>query len=141
MEDNKKIFENREEVGSVPQEDNVVFENSNSIVEQEQANKQLSSIEPYLIRDYYDRLDNVYLNNSKPKRTDGKRLKDHGIDSLDRLLEECIKVSNKQSKLPKSIRDLVLKYSLEAYKELQSKAKEIQKESLENNKQENDRKE
>ena len=79
------------------------------------------------------------VNYSHSKRTDGERLKDHGIDSLDKLLEECILISNKQSKLPKSIRDLVIKYSLEAYKELQSKAKEIQKESLENNTKEDDR--
>ena len=68
------------------------------------------------------------VNYSHSKRTDGERLKDHGIDSLDRLLEECILISNKQSKLPKSIRDLVVKYSLEAYKELNLKAEEIKKE-------------
>jgi len=72
--------------------------------------------------------DDYFNNGGKAKRTDGERLKDHGIDSLDRLLEECILISNKQSKLPRSIRDLVVKYSLEAYKELNLKAEEIKKE-------------
>lgn len=81
------------------------------------------------------------VNYSHSKRTDGERLKDHGIDSLDRLLEECILISQKQSKLPRSIRELVVKYSIEAYRELNVKAEEIKKESLENNSKEDDRKE
>lgn len=107
---------------------NEIYENSDLINEQYEINKSLSSQEPLLFTNHYEGLrDHIYLNNHKEKRTDRERLRNHGIDTLDRLLEECIKVSNKQSKLPKSIRDLVLKYSLEAYKELQSKAKEIEK--------------
>ena len=87
---------------------------------------------PPLIKPYYE---------STSSRTDGERLKEYGIDTLDKMLEECILISNKQSKLPKSIRDLVVKYSLEAYKELTSKAMEIKKESLENNTKEDDRQE
>lgn len=74
-------------------------------------------------------------------RTDEQRLKDHGIDSLDKLLEECILISQKQSKLPRSIRDIIVRISVEAFKELNTKAEEIKKESLENNTKEDDRKE
>jgi hypothetical protein len=74
-------------------------------------------------------------------RTDGERLKDHGIDSLDKLLEECILISNKQSKLPRSIRNIVVRTSIEAYRELNVKAEDIKRESLENNTKEDDRKE
>lgn len=73
--------------------------------------------------------------------TDEKRLKQYGIDSLDKLLEECILISQKQSKLPRSIRDIIARTSIEAFKELNVKAEEIKKESLENNTKEDDRKE
>ena len=65
--------------------------------------------------------------------TDGERLKEVGIDNLDRLLEECILISEKKSKLSKHMKDLVLQYSTEAYKELKTKAEEIKEESLINN--------
>ena len=95
---------------------------------------------PYLIRN--EMLSNdIYRTPFKSLRTDGERLKEHGIDSLDKLLEECILISQKQSNLPRSIRELVVKYSIEAFKELNVKAEEIKKESLENNTKEDDRQE
>jgi hypothetical protein len=70
--------------------------------------------------------------------TDGDRLKEVGIDSLDRLLEECILISEKKSKLSARMRELVLQYSTEAYKELKTKAEDIKKESLEINNKEDE---
>jgi hypothetical protein len=66
-------------------------------------------------------------------KTDGERLKEAGIYDLDSLLEECMLISEKKSKLSKHVRDLVIKYSTEAYKELKTKAEEIKEESLINN--------
>ena len=83
---------------------------------------------------------NPYVD-STSGRTDEQRLKEYGIDSLDRLLEECILISQKQSKLPRSIRDIIVRISIQAFKELNVKAEEIKKESLENNTKENDRQE
>lgn len=81
------------------------------------------------------------VNYRNDKRTDENRLKEYGIDSLDKLLEECILISQKQSKLPRSIRDIIVRTSIQAFKELNVKAEEIKKESLENNTKEDDRKE
>ena len=75
------------------------------------------------------------------KRTDEQHLKEYGINSLDKLLEECILISQKQSKLPRSLRDIIVRISVEAFKELNLKAEEIKKESLENNTKEDDRQE
>lgn len=116
-----------------------IIENSDLISEQVQIGEQLLSKNPYLIRNFRD--NDIYIPNYKEKRTDEQRLKEYGIDSLDKLLEECILISQKQSNLPRSIRELVVKYSIEAFKELNVKAEEIKKESLENNTKEDDRKE
>ena len=144
---NKKIFANGKEVGIIAEDDNVVFENSDLIIEQEQINEELLSREnnfldfndPYIMNLIQNR--NTYLNNTKAKRTDEQRLKEYGIDSLDKLLEECILISQKQSKLPRSIRNIIVRISVEAFKELNLKAEEIKKESLENNTKEDDRQE
>lgn len=84
---------------------------------------------PYLIRNLETLSSDVYRVPFKSNRTDEQRLKEYGIDSLDRLLEECILISQKQSKLPRSIRDIIVRISVEAFKELNMKAEEIKKES------------
>lgn len=116
-----KIFIDGKEVGILPESNEVIFENSDLINEQE----------PYLIKNYHDPNDigKIYLTDHKEKRTDEQRLKEYGIDSLDKLLEECILISQKQSKLPRSIRDIIVRISVEAFKELNTKAEEIKKES------------
>ena len=43
IKDNKKIFANGKEVGIIAEDDNVVFENSDLIIEQGQINEQLLS--------------------------------------------------------------------------------------------------
>ena len=100
-----------------------IVENSDLIIQQEQLRNS------YPIHMFPPTLPTVNYHNDK--RTDKNRLKECGIDSLDRLLEECILISQKQSKLPRSIRDIIVRISVEAFKELNVKAEEIKKESLE----------
>ena len=76
------------------------------------------------------RVKGVFVN--EKQKTDALKLEEVGIDNLDSLLEECTLISEKKSKLSKHMRELVVKYSTEAYKELKVKAEEIKKESLEN---------